>query len=260
MVFGIRRNYKKDLNILSLILFGFLLITNFDILIGYSVVKFLNVKVGSLPIERGFYLLGIALAIYYVLFMMLILTQIRWRLRSLGNALIMVEQMHGKMQMKRLKLFLKICSKVEDLLTSISKYFSCCNILCFANFFMIVFIFLFLGYDILAHELDSGDKIFFAAILIFSISNGALCFTIVIFSKDFLKFIKSNIQSFLKISLKRDQKKIRKICELGILQLGGSRKFISCGLFEINWKLIFLVFSSLFSHLITMIQFDYSLG
>jgi hypothetical protein len=221
-------------------------------------VIFLNVKIDSVPIERGFFLTGIAIAINYILLTMLLLLNLVWRFKTVSNALMKVDNYHDKTKvLKKLKSVLKMLSKLSELLESASKYFLCNNIFLFTNLFMIILIMTFLGYDILVHDLGTDDVILFFAFVVFSVST-AFCSSITILTSTY--FSKCFSQAFEKINLifiKFNDRKIQKICELGILQLQNSRKEISCGFFAFNWKHVFLMLSSFFSYLIMMIQFDY---
>lgn len=248
------------MKILSLILFGYQLVINFNIFLGYAMVIFLKVKIDSIPIERGFFLTGIMITINYILLSMLLLLTIIWRFKSVGDALLQVKKLNDKkLILKRLKIILKILSKMGDLLESASKYFLFSNIFLFCNLFMIVLILIFLGYDILIHELEMEDKILFLAFIVFTISTLFCCLIIIISSTYFFNCFGNATNIINLICVKNNDKKIQKFCELGILQFENTQKQISCGFYNFNWNQIFLMVSSIFSYIITMIQFDYML-
>lgn len=109
------------------------------------------------------------------------------------------------------------------------------------------------------HSLGEDDKLFFGIGLIFSFSTISCISVLIIYSENFKNKINEAVKKFNLIRLKSDDRKVQKYCNLAILQFESSRKFISCGLFELNWKHIFLMMTSFFSYLVMMIQFDYML-
>lgn len=223
-------------------------------------VLFLNVKIDSVPIERGFFLTGIAISINYILLTMLLLLNIVWRFKSISDAMILIgNSKNKKILLRRLKVAMRICNKLSDLLESSSKYFLCNNIFLFSNLFFILLIMTFLGYDILVHNLDTDDVILFFAFVVFCVST-AFCSSITILTSTYFSECLSNcIKKFSLISFQFNDKKVQKFCILAILQLESSRRDISCGVFAFNWKFVFLIISSSFSYLVMMIQFDYML-
>lgn len=114
MMFGIYRNYNKDIKFLSVIQFSYQLLINSNITLAYCMVRFLNVKIRSIPIERGFYLISVVAAIYYILFTMLLFITVSWRLKSIDDALVKTEQISKKKIVKRLKTILKMWCKIEE--------------------------------------------------------------------------------------------------------------------------------------------------
>lgn len=245
---------------LSKILFSYQLVINFNIMLGFSMVKFFNVKVDSIPIERGFFLTGIAWLINYVLLMVLLLLLIAWRFSSIFNALQQVQELEKKKIPRRMKLILKLSNKMGEILESFIKYCLTNYALLYSHCLIITLMITFLGYDILVHDLGASDKIFFGAGIVFVVSTAFSYLLVICFSNYFSNSFNKIYEKINFIRLENDERKIRKICELGILQLECTRKEITCGLFDLNWKHLFLLMSSFFSYLVMMIQFDYMLS
>lgn len=258
-MFGIYRNFNREVKFLSLILFIYQLLINFNMTLVYVMVKFLNVKVNSIPIEDGFFLVGVTATIYYVLFTMLMLIVASWRIKSIDEALLQVDERNERKLLKKLKIILKVWSKVEDLNTSMTKYFITNNLFYFSNFFNTFLITVFLGYDIFAHSLEIDDKIFLMAAVIFCISSISCIIILTINSEIYKNKNNKAMLKFNLIKLKSKDKRVQSFCYLGILQLKNSSNFISCGLFDLNWKHVFAMISSFFAYLVMIIQFDYML-
>lgn len=222
-------------------------------------VNFLNVKIRSIPIERGLYLIGAGAVSNFILITLLIFVGVSWRLKSIEELLIGLNEVDQEIYLKKFKKILRIWSKIEDLICSINKYFLINNLFFFASFFNLILIVTFLGYDILVHELDTDDKIFFCCGLVYSISITSCICILIKYSENVKSMIEKNFNQINLIRFNSKHKNVQKYCELAILQLDSSTKLISCGLFEINWQHIFLMLSSLFSYLVVVIQFDYML-
>lgn len=248
------------MKILTLTLLVFQTFINLNMLLGYIMVKFLDVKVDSVPIEKGFYLIGLTMAMSYVLLSMLLLLAIIWRFKSVGDATLELESFKDKrILLKKVKTVTQIWSKLGDLLTSVNKYFLTSNIFLFTIIFMMFLITLFLGYDIFMHSLGSDDLVLFYSFVIFTLSY-TLCGLIIIFSSVYFSNSFSKVfKNLNSIRLKNNDEKIWKICTHSILQLDVLHNEISCGLFSLNWKFVFLMISSCFAYLVMMIQFDFML-
>lgn len=260
MVFGFYRNYSKDMKISSVILIFYQFIIDGNMILGYVMVKFLGVKIDSVPIEQGFFLIGLTIAINYILQIMIIFLAMKWRFKLALEVLMELQEFKDKnVMLKRLKTVIKIWSKLGDLVAATSKYFLMCNIFLFLIIFMMYLITLFLAYDILMHELGSDNLILFYSFIVFTCSYTHYGVVITISSVYFSNCFSSAINNLNLIALKIKEKKIQKFCSLAVLQLTAIQKEISCGLFEFNWKFIFLLISSVFSYLVTMMQFDYML-
>lgn len=223
-------------------------------------VTLLGVKVKTIPIDRIFYLISIAININYIIFSFLILLAIFWRLRSMTNALNITTKSDHEKLFQNIKSLSKIWCKLEDLICSVDKYHTFSLILTFLNFFVTFLLVIFLGYDIFAHDLDSGDVIFFVAGLNFSFFNGLSCFIVIAISMALNNTMKISMKICNRIQIKNQVKKVHKLNYIAILQFTFLRKNFSCGLFDFNWKLIFTLAASFFSYLIMMIQFDYMLS
>lgn len=222
-----------------------------NITFGYYMVTTLGIKIKSVDLKTGYPLINMGIAVTFALFSILLLLTISWRLRSITTALKKSEDENS------IKIIVKILSKIEDLIYSINSYLSLNYITSFSSTFIYLLMFTFLGYDILVHNLSVDDVIFFCAGASFTCFNSLMCSLVIFFSMRFDKTTKNLFKFFNQIQMKNSDQKIRKICFLANLQLGHSKKNLSCGLFDLNWHLIFTLMASFFSYLITMIQFDY---
>lgn len=259
MIFGIYRDYNKDVKFLSFILFFYQLLTNNNLVLTYCMVKFLNVKIRSIPVERGFYLISVMASIFYILFTILVLITFSWRLKSIDDALMETTSNEKKKLLRKLKIILRMWSKVDDVISSISRLFIISNIFYLLNFLIFVLILLFLGYDIYVHNLGGDDKLLFGFASFFSITIISFISVLIIQSQNICEKVTNAIRKINLIKLKSKEKNIQKYCHLATLQLEVSNKFISCRLFDLNYKFIFTMISSCFSYLVMMVQFDYML-
>lgn len=257
---GINRNFNKEYKILTSIILVYEVLIIGNLSLAYFMVTLLGVKVKTIPIDRIFYLISIAININYIIFSFLILLAIFWRLRSMTNALNITTKSDHKKLFQNIKSLSKIWCKLEDLICSVDKYHTFSLILTFLNFFVTFLLVIFLGYDIFAHDLDSGDVIFFVAGLNFSFFNGLSCFIVIAISMALNNTMKISMKICNRIQIKNQVKKVHKLNYIAILQFTFLRKNFSCGLFDFNWKLIFTLAASFFSYLIMMIQFDYMLS
>lgn len=223
-------------------------------------VTLMNVKIKTIPVDRGFFLISLGLNINYSIFAILMQVMISWRLRAIDDALKLTIKSNQKIILRKMKLLMKVLCIIEDLINSRNNYVSLSNILSFANFFVTSLMILFLGYDVFAHNLGNDDLTLFLGGISFSFFAGLACFIAISYSISVARTIKKAIKIFNKIQMKfNDDAKIQKYCNLANLQLSSVQSEFSCGLFDFNYKLIFTLMSSIFAYLVMMIQFDYML-
>ncbi len=229
-------------------------------LLSYIMVKYLGVKLTTVPLERVYFILAVVLHIYYLIFALLIIFNAYWRFKSINRALTETLKNEDKNILKDIKIIRKIWIRVEDLIYSMDKYFATLFVIFYGNHIVFSLTISFLLYDVTVHDLGMEDKIFMCVGALFCTFT-TIFFGILIFFSNALECIINNaVESFNLFHIKSEDKNIQKSCELAILQFEHSRKLVSCGMFEFDWKLIFSTGASIFSNLITMIQFDYTLN
>ena len=219
-------------------------------------VTVLNVKLETIPINRGFFLITLAITLNYTILSLLMQASISWRLPAINKALILTAKTNQKNLLRKIKVTMKMLGKIEDLINSLSNYLTLNNIFSFLNFFLFSLMILFLGYDILAHDLGIDDVIFFLAGICFSFLGGLNCVFVIIYSMTFNHTLQHSIRIFNEIAINSRDIKIKKFCQIANLQISSTQSVLSCGLFVFNWRLIFTIISAFFSYLIMMIQFD----
>ena len=220
-------------------------------------VKFLGVKLSSIPLEGVLFLLGISYPTYYFLLTFFIIMTFSKRIKSVDQSLAKVGEDDQGNVLKNIKLIRKIWIRIEDLINSMEKYFMSTIIFYLLNYFLFLLVTIFLAYDVGVHNLEIDDKIFLCICITLSLSATAGVLPLTSYSKMIGRIISTAIGKINLIRLKCDDKKVQKNCELAILQFEHSRKLISCEMFELDWKFIFSMMSSVFSFLLTMVQFDY---
>lgn len=114
-------------------------------------------------------------------------------------------------------------------------------------------IFFFSLYNLVANDSTSSDIFYLFMSLLYNLIEtiSVLC---IFLCSHFIKVeIKKFVSKFQKIKI--DSKTI-KTNHLSNLQFGHQDITLSCGLFDINWKFLFAVISSIFSYIIILVQFD----
>ena len=223
-------------------------------------IKYLGLKINTIPIHKGTYMLSTSLIYFYIFLMASILMSISYRIVSIKSILIHTEKFERKNLLADLKLIKKILIKLNDLFIETNQFFSSCLLM----YFFIIFIFAvdlsFLAYDINVHKLGREDKILLACGTGFFVAASPCTVVMMIYSKMIENLTITAFKEFNLIHLKCDVKHIRKSCELAILQLQHCRISFSCGMFDIDTKLIFAICASSFTFLVTMIQFDFMIS
>lgn len=219
----------------------------------------MGVKIGTIPVDRGFYLILIGVTINYIIFAILMLMTASWRLTSINEALKLTAKSDRRNILRKMKILMKVLAKTEDLIDSLNNYLTLNNILFFLNFFITFLMISFLGYDILVHDLGSEDVIFFLAGVSFSFCGGLSCFIILKYSMTFNNTMQNSVETFNEISINSSDRKIKKFCQIANLQLSSTQNELSCGLLDFNWKFILTFLNYFFSYIVMMIQFDFML-
>lgn len=225
-----------------------------DKFFNYMIVKILNIKFDSLPVDNIYFLFASGLPICFNLIFLHTVLTVYWRLQS------MVEYVKITLDTSlNLREILKSQGKIFDTISLLNRYHTPNYVFTMLDMLMVAITASFLIYDILIHSLTFDNFFLMSAGFTHFALSALLCLVIIFYGSKIKELQKEIIVTIAKSQIKQIQKsdfKPWKKCQLAICQLEISKNEFSCGLFELNCKQIFVMMSSFFSFLIVMIQFD----
>lgn len=232
----------------------------FNFSFAYVSFTYFNIKIKTIPIDNPLYYVSFGIIFIYLLLTVQLCYIISTRRKSIDKALGLISNTNEKKVLKRrLKVIFKIFCKLDDLIDSVNKFLSFNIIFLYLSIFIFFISVPFLGYDILVHNLGIDDITFFFIGVVYLSINIIPCLIIINYSNRFDTTSVNFTKILINIQMRDFDKKIKRICFIGNLQMSFLRKNFSCGVIDINWKLAFSLIASIFSYLVTMIQFDYML-
>jgi hypothetical protein len=252
------RDYKVDATKNVKFTSSYMLFTLFNIIVGYFVVKYLNLRFESLPMSDELFLVMLFLAVSYNFLTFLILHDLVVRTDS------MLELMHvknvNKLKFKdlkrRIKLIMKLWNKVNDAVMSFNKIYSFNLMLSLTNFSFLFLIINFYLYDFIVRQLAINEIFLVLGGYSYSLLTGSCFFAIIKYSSHIKKLHENAGRALCDIGALFKNRKVFKLVHLSHLQLDNAQKEISCGIYAIKWNFIFIFITSFFDYTLVMIQFD----
>lgn len=183
MMFDIYRNYNKDFRIINTIVITYEIFVSVNLITSYFMVINKIINLESVPIDRGFFLLEMFFIMNYAALCMLMLLTVIWRLQGIDKAMnSMLKLKDDKKILRKMKILMRIWSKIDNLITSLSKYQSIANFFMFLVLTLTILIVVFLGYEIAVHDLTDSDLILFGVGTSFTIWFTFNCLSVIVFS------------------------------------------------------------------------------
>lgn len=208
--------------------------------------------VHSIPVENvSFFVIMFCSKSYAVLCMSSLLA-VNNRLRLI-NRVLTSESMNFVLDIKQ---FLTLHDKLCDTVTLINRCFSITFLLNISECVFHCIYLVFNLYTISAHESTVQEMIFLISGCIYVVPESVFVLFIIIFSS----VLKTETnRTFLLLHDSRfssSDADISKFHRIASLQLDHRKPFITCGLFVIDWVLLFAIVAAIFSFLVILIQFD----
>ena len=221
-----------------------------------------NISYDSVPLDKYFYWLSniVSLNLTFTYF----LTQFAINSR-LGSIRKYLKDADDEEVRKYLRIFAKIHMKFTDVVSLSNQCFTFHSMVLFLEFttFSVSMTFLcFTTFQVYmeTYEISFKEIIFIltcVAFLINLVINASITFH---YSNLFLKNSVEILEKLLKISTKRKDKVCARYAHIFSTYASEEQLLVSCGLFLFDWKQLFLMFSSIYSYLLILIQFDMSLS
>jgi hypothetical protein len=209
-----------------------------------------EIKFSAKPLDNVFFLIAYAIPISNNVFFFITIINVYWRFNDI------LEVTRHELKIYEMKLVYKIYNRLNEIVPKINQYYLLNTILALLDLLVITINVAFLVYDTFIHELPLENFILAGGACFYIFLSGTICFLIIEYSS-FISSVNCKIKMNLnKIALRRSEVKFYKMCHVGFLQIENTQNKISCGLFNFDWKLIFILMSSFFSYLWTMFQVD----
>ena len=155
-----------------------------------------------------------------------------------------------------LKCLIVLQDKLCDSILLVSKSFSVIYIMQIFRFTVFSVFIMFDFFLITTKNSNFSHKIFLIAGLLFIIPAGITTISAIVQSA----LLKREGGKFLTLlhgkKISKGDKKTLNLIQLGSLQMAHQFSEISCGLFTIDWKFLFVLISTCFSYMIILCQFD----
>jgi hypothetical protein len=141
--------------------------------------------------------------------------------------------------------------KFQETISLINKCFGFSFAVRISEFILHNFTLTFYVYSFFANESSRSEFAFFFAMCVYVFLEASLVLPIVIVSS----LIKNGVSRFGKLFNEHQRLVIRCSEAIKFDDLHGEAS-ISCGIFEIDWKLLFWIMTTIFTYTIILIQFD----
>lgn len=216
----------------------------------YSIAHVFNIKFDSIPLGNAYFLVILSLPVTWNVIFFIKILNVYWRYQTI------IKILKGETSTSRLIFLMKIYDKLNVITPAFNRYFVLNIVLSLFNVLVISITIVFLVYDIIIHSLAFENFIIIAGAFSYMIVSGLIIVLIIAYTS-FINDSNDGIIVTLNTNGKQfNEKKFLKFCHLAILQVESTREKFSCGLFEIDWKLVLTWASSFFAYLIVMLQFD----
>jgi hypothetical protein len=229
---------------------------------GYVIVKILNIKHDSMPLEDPFFLFAMGVPLCYHVLFFITLFSIHSRIRSVTK-IFRLQELQGLNKtiiLNRIKFIMLVLDKMNDTMQSINKFYMFNTMIVLLKFVLINLMTSFLAYDVLVHKLGLNDVILVLGGFSYSATMGLGCILVFKYALGIKKSFDTIFFQLLDIKIFSDvklhEKKIRHQTFMALLQIESFSKEISCGLFSVKWQHLFLMLAATFNYLCVMIQFD----
>lgn len=254
MVEGIVRNFNFDFARLTLILIISLGLLLIEMVGSFIMTRNFDIRFNSMPINNTFFMISLGIPLSYNILIIILLINLFDRFYSIIN----LTKLPLNLQIisYRLNLSMEMLDKVNDTILSINKCYMMNILISFFNLTLVLIFTIFFMYDIFVHQLKIDDAIILAGGSSYALCISIGCLIIISYSSTIEKLHYLVMKNYVKLHLSSRDGKIYRQVYLAMLQLTHFRKEISGGLYDFNWKCIFLILTSVFNYVIVMIQFD----
>lgn len=213
----------------------------------YIVVTVFNIRFDSVPINNIFFLFGTGVPICFNLIFCHTLLNIYWRLQSMRDCLKIVGM--------NFKEILKSQSKIYDSISLINRLHTPNLVFTLLDMLIVSISSAFMIYDVLTHSLTFDNFVVMTVGFAHFTLSALVCLAIIFYSCKIEKIQNEIIFTLAELQMKSSVKYWKRH-QVAICQFDTSKNEVSCGLFTLDFKQIFVMLSSFSSFLIVMIQFD----
>lgn len=221
-----------------------------DLGFGYYIVTFFNINFDSIPLNNVYFLVIMSLPMTWNVIFFIVILNIYWRYQSI------LEALRGENSTSRLIFLIKIHDKLNAIIPALNRYFVLNVAFSLFNVLVISITNIFLIYDIITHSLEMNNFLIIVGGSSYILTSGLVIILIITYSSFINNTNDGIIATVTNTAMRFNEKKLLKISHLVILQVESTRRKISSGLFEIDWKLMLTSVSSVVAYVIVMLQFD----
>jgi len=258
MLEGIFRNFNSDFKRLTSILIAFIAFLFIEIAATIYMTRNFDIRFNSMPLDRLSFLFTVIIPLSFNYLIIILLINLFNRFYSIINLtkFSTSKQFDEQKLIHRISLMMKMLDKINDTVLSINRSYMMNILISFFNLTLVLIFAIFLMYDIFVHQLKIDDAIIAVGGCSYALCISIGCFIIISYSSTIEKLHFLIMNNFVDLHLRLWDSKIHRQVHLAMLQLTHFRKELSGGLYNFNWKCIFLILTSVFNYVIVMIQFD----
>lgn len=226
--------------------------------LGYVMIYVFGIKYDSIPFNNIFFIYLLSLPISYnnAIFIQIMNAFSRFRSIIHLTQICKIHPLNDYNIKQHIKFTMKLFDKMNDIVLSLNKIYTVNIIISLFNITVVVIFNIFLMHNVFSKNLEFND--FAIALGGFSYAAGVSigCIAIIYFSSSIKRNYDLVLNNLTRVHLILRSRKIHQQIHTAILQITHFRKNICCGLFELNWQLVFAIFVSILNYVIVMIQFE----
>lgn len=251
---GIIRDYKRDLKFSMWILISLLIIYGIVATIGLFPFVIFNIKQVVL-ITNPFFMISFDVNAIFSLTFMIVLLALNSRISNVRKAI----KNLTKTTTRELKIVMKMYSNIYDIVVLCNNFFSYTILVGLAEFFLHCIIVAFSAYEAFFTRSDLPHFLTLFSGFTYMLSN-FMMYVLVIKTSTILKHGGHMLWNQINRTKTLKDKKLKKFCEISILQMRMLELAPGCEIFELNWNVLFIIMTGVVSYLTIMVQFDLSVS
>ncbi|KAG5685017.1 hypothetical protein PVAND_014220 [Polypedilum vanderplanki] len=258
MLIGVTRNYNKDRLTCNKYLTIVEILIVIDMTFGYIIVRILNVRYNTMPLDDPFFLITMGIPMSYNVLFLIIVYNLHDRLKLIAEnfEISKFKNLHKCFIRNKIELTMIMLDKISDTIMSINKFYTFNTMIILLKFTIINTMSTFLAYDVFVHNLGLDDIILAIGGYSYSLILGISCILIFFYTCFISKLFDKSFIQILDLKMKIRDEKICKQTFLALLQAQNYQKEISCGLFVLCWPQLFAMIVTIFNYIVVMVQFD----